>query len=315
MQNSLALKLESKIYIAGHSGLAGSAIWSHLDSKGFQNLIGWRSSDLDLRDGKATIDALSQARPDFVIIAAAKVGGIAANYERPVEFLLDNLKIQNSIIEASHITKVPRLLFLGSSCIYPKYATKPIREDSLLTGELEPTNEPYAIAKIAGVKLIQSYRREYGYSWISAMPTNLYGPGDNYDSESSHVLAAFVRKFTEAARKKYSEVTLWGSGSPRREFLYSQDLATATLKIMEHYDSDEPINIGSGVEVSIKELAAKIAQITGFDGKVNWDMSKPDGTPRKLLDSSKLKRLGWRADITLDQGLKLVCAEYSKMAK
>jgi GDP-L-fucose synthase len=308
-----SLPLDSQIYIAGHSGLAGSAIWRYFIELGYTNLHGWRSTEIDLRQPKAIADALTDLRPDCVIIAAAKVGGIGANNSYPVEFLIENLSIQNNVMQAAHMAKVNKLVFLGSSCIYPKFAEQPIKEESLLTGTLEPTNDAYAIAKIAGIKLVQAYRKEYGHKWISVMPTNLYGPGDNYDLSSSHVLAALVRRFTDAVREKKNEVTLWGSGSPKREFLHSKDLASAVLTVLKNYDSDEPINIGTGVDLSIKELASKIADITGFTGEIKWDTSKPDGTPRKLLDISKLTALGWSPSISLDQGLEMVCSEYAVM--
>lgn len=313
MASQVSINSESKIYIAGHSGLAGSAIYKHFNDAGYQNLVGYRSSELDLRDSKATADAFVQILPEVVIMAAAKVGGIEANKENPVEFLLDNLKIQNSILEASHLIKVPKLLFLGSSCIYPKFAEQPIKESSLLTGELEPTNDAYAIAKIAGIKLIQSYRSEYGYSWISAMPTNLYGPGDNYNPNTSHVLAALVRRFSEAVKSGDRQVEVWGSGTPKREFLHSSDLATAVELILNKYDEPGPINIGTGIDLSIKELAELIAEVTGFEGEIVWNKNKPDGTPRKLLDVSKIHALGWRHTIELKNGLKQVCTEYLNM--
>lgn len=313
MASQVSINAESKIYIAGHSGLAGSAIYKHFNDVGYQNLVGYRSSELDLRDSKATADAFVQILPEVVIMAAAKVGGIEANKENPVEFLLDNLKIQNSILEASHLIKVPKLLFLGSSCIYPKFAEQPIKESSLLTGELEPTNDAYAIAKIAGIKLIQSYRSEYGYSWISAMPTNLYGPGDNYNPNTSHVLAALVRRFSEAVKSGDRQVEVWGSGTPKREFLHSSDLATAVELILNKYDEPGPINIGTGIDLSIKELAELIAEVTGFEGEIVWNKNKPDGTPRKLLDVSKIHALGWRHTIELKNGLKQVCTEYLNM--
>ena len=310
MASQKSINSESKIYIAGHSGLAGSAIYNHFKDTGYQNLVGFRSSELDLRDSKATADAFAQILPEVVIMAAAKVGGIEANKENPVEFLLDNLKIQNSILEASHLIKVPKLLFLGSSCIYPKFAEQPIKESSLLTGELEPTNDAYAIAKIAGVKLVQAYRSEHGYSWISAMPTNLYGPGDNYNPNTSHVLAALVRRFSEAVKSGDRQVEVWGSGTPKREFLHSSDLATAVELILNKYDEPGPINIGTGIDLSIKELAELIAEVTGFEGEIVWNKNKPDGTPRKLLDVSKIHALGWRHAIELKNGLKQVCTEY-----
>lgn len=310
--NRADLPLDTKIYVAGHSGLAGSAIWRDLQSRGYRNLFGYRSSEVDLRDANATADLIAQIKPEVVILAAAKVGGIMANYLQPVDFLLDNLKIQNSVLAAAHQVGAKRLLFLGSSCIYPKLAPQPITEDSLLTGPLEPTNDAYAIAKIAGIKLIQSYRKQYGHNWISAMPTNLYGPGDNYNLESSHVLAAFIRRFTEAAKEKKTSVTLWGTGSPRREFLHSDDLASAVHLLLSSYDSDLPINIGTGVDLTISELATKVAARAGFAGEIKWDSSKPDGTPRKLLDISKLSALGWQPKIDLDEGLSRVCAQYAQ---
>ena len=310
MANQVSINYESKIYIAGHSGLAGSAIYKHFKDAGYQNLVGFRSSELDLRDLQATTDVFAQTRPEVVIMAAAKVGGIEANKENPVEFLLDNLKIQNSMLEAAHLLKVPRLLFLGSSCIYPKFAPQPIKESSLLTGELEATNDAYAIAKIAGIKLIQSYRSEYGYSWISAMPTNLYGPGDNYDPNTSHVLAALVRRFSEAVKYGARQVEVWGTGSPKREFLHSSDLASAVELLLKKYDETGPINIGTGMDLSIKELAELIAEVTGFQGELVWNKRKPDGSPRKLMDVSKIQALGWSHRIALKDGIKQVCADY-----
>jgi len=311
MASQVSINSESKIYIAGHSGLAGSAIYKHLEEAGYLNLIGYSSGKLDLRDLNATTEAFAQDRPEVVIMAAARVGGIEANKDRPVEFLLDNIKIQNCILEASHLVKVPKVLFLGSSCIYPKFAPQPINESSLLTGELEPTNEAYAIAKIAGIKLIQAYRREYGYSWISAMPTNLYGPGDNFNPETSHVLAALVRKFSDANRNGAKQVEVWGSGTPRREFLHSSDLASAVELLLKKYDKPEIINIGTGIDLSIKELAELIAAITGFEGEIVWNKNKPDRTPRKVLDVSKIHALGWRHAMELESGLKQVCVEYA----
>lgn len=306
-----ALPINSKIYIAGHSGLAGSAIWRHFSTLGYRNLYGWRSSEIDLRDRKPIADALAELKPDCVILAAAKVGGIAANDSYPVEFLIENTAIQNNVMAAAHAADVDRLVFLGSSCIYPKYAEQPIREDSLLTGALEPTNDAYAIAKIAGIKLVQAYRKEYGRRWISVMPTNLYGPGDNYDLPSSHVLAALVHRFTLAVRNKSESVTLWGSGKPRREFLHSDDLASAITTLIEKYDSPDPVNVGVGSDISIAELAFKISKIAGFTGRIEWDNTKPDGTPRKLLDISKLQLMGWNPSITLEKGLEKSCAEFA----
>jgi GDP-L-fucose synthase len=294
--------VDAPVYVAGHGGLVGSAVWRRLAAAGFTNLVGWRSSEVDLRDRDATFDAVLSARPEIIVIAAARVGGILANSTHPVDFLNDNLRIQTNLFEAAHEAGVRRLLFLGSSCIYPKLAPQPIPESALLTGPLEPTNDAYAIAKIAGIMAVQAYRRQYGSAWISAMPTNLYGPGDNFDLQSSHVLPAMIRKFHEAKVSGRS-VELWGSGSPRREFLHVDDLADAVLYLLSHFDSDETINVGVGEDVSIRELAAIVAEVIGFDGDVVWDASKPDGTPRKLLDTSKLQALGWRPRIDLRDGI------------
>ncbi len=293
----------SKIYIAGHNGLVGSALWRHFECEGFTNLIGWRSAEVDLRDRAQTVEAIRQAKPDVVIMAAAKVGGIVANNTYPVEFLQDNVRIQTNVFEGSHLANVEKLLFLGSSCIYPKFAEQPIREDSLLTGPLEPTNDAYAIAKIAGVLNIQAYRREYNRSWISGMPTNLYGPGDNFDLQNSHVLPAMIRKFHEAKVNGLTEVVLWGTGSPMREFLHVDDLAKACHHLLENYNEPEPINIGWGKDVTIKELAEIVQNTVGFSGEIVWDTSKPDGTPRKLLDTSKINALGWNPIIGLEDGI------------
>jgi GDP-L-fucose synthase len=294
---------DAKIYIAGHNGLVGSALWRHFETSGFTNLIGWRSAEVDLRDRGQTVSAITAAKPDVVIMAAAKVGGIVANNTYPVEFLQDNVRIQTNVFEASHMCDVPKLLFLGSSCIYPKFAEQPIREDSLLTGPLEPTNDAYAIAKIAGVLNIQAYRREYNRSWISGMPTNLYGPGDNFDLQNSHVMPAMIRKFHEAKLAGASEVTLWGTGSPMREFLHVDDLAAACHHLLENYNAPEPINIGWGQDVTIKRLAEIVQKTVGFEGEVIWDTSKPDGTPRKLLDTSMINDLGWTPSIELVDGI------------
>ena len=297
------LNPELKIYIAGHRGLVGSAIWRNLESKGFTNLLGWSSSELDLRDSQLTIEAISQEKPDVIIMAAAKVGGILANSTHPVEFLNDNIRIQTNIFEAAHAARVPQLLFLGSSCIYPKFAEQPIKESSLLTGQLEESNNAYAIAKIAGVLQVQSYRKQYGHRWISAMPTNLYGPFDNFDLTSSHVLPALIRKFHEAKDTGSPSVTLWGTGTPLREFLHTDDLATACTFLLENFDGDAPINIGWGKDVSIAGLAELIAQIVGFEGQISWDESKPDGTPRKLLDTAEINSLGWEPSVSLYDGI------------
>ncbi|RPK56804.1 GDP-L-fucose synthase [Streptomyces sp. ADI96-02] len=292
----------SRIFVAGHRGLVGSAVARRLADDGHEVLTRGRDR-LDLRDAARTETFLREARPDAVVLAAAKVGGIMANSTYPVQFLEDNLRIQLSVIAAAHAAGTRRLLFLGSSCIYPRLAAQPIREESLLTGELEPTNEAYALAKIAGIVQIQSYRRQYGRSYISAMPTNLYGPGDNFDLETSHVLPALIRRFHEAQRDAVPEVTLWGSGSPRREFLHVDDLAAACVRLLEVYDGDEPINIGCGEDLTIRELAETVAEVTGYRGRVGWDASKPDGTPRKLLDVTRLTSLGFAPRIPLREGI------------
>jgi GDP-L-fucose synthase len=297
------LSQDMRVYVAGHGGLVGSAIWRHLEAQGLSNLIGWRSAEVDLRDRDATFDAVLSARPDIVIVAAAKVGGIMANATYPVDFLNDNLRIQTNLFEASHAADVDRLLFLGSSCIYPKLAPQPIPESALLTGPLEPTNDAYAIAKIAGIMAIKSYRHQYGRPWISAMPTNLYGPGDNFDLTSSHVLPAMIRKYHEA-KATGGPVELWGTGTPRREFLHVDDLAAAVLHLLRRYDSPTTINVGSGSDISIRDLAAMIAGVVGYSGETVWDTSKPDGTPRKLLDVSRISSTGWSAEIGLGEGLR-----------
>ena len=298
-----SLSPELKVYIAGHRGLVGSAIWRSLEAKRFTNLVGWSSSELDLRDSSLAMEAIRAVKPDLVILAAAKVGGIAANATHPVEFLNDNLRIQTNIFEAAHATQVPRLLFLGSSCIYPKFAEQPIKESSLLTDQLEETNKAYAIAKIAGVLQVQSYRKQYGHRWISAMPTNLYGPFDNFDLTSSHVLPALMRRFHEARINGSPSVTLWGTGKPLREFLHTDDLANACAFLLENYDEDAPINVGWGKDISITDLAHLIAEIVGFNGQILWDHSKPDGTPRKVLDTTKINSLGWEPTISLRDGI------------
>ncbi|MFJ3185111.1 GDP-L-fucose synthase family protein [Streptomyces halstedii] len=292
----------SRIFVAGHRGLVGSALTRRLTEDGHEVVTRGRE-DLDLRDAAATGAFLRDVRPDAVVLAAAKVGGIMANSTFPVQFLEDNLRIQLSVIAGAHAAGTHRLLFLGSSCIYPKHAPQPIREDSLLTGPLEPTNEAYALAKIAGIAQTQAYRRQYGASFISAMPTNLYGPGDNFDLETSHVLPALIRRFHEAARDRAPEVTLWGSGSPRREFLHVDDLASACVRLLEAYDDAEPVNIGCGEDLTIRELAEAVREVTGYQGHIVWDTSKPDGTPRKLLDVSRLTALGFRPRIPLRDGI------------
>ncbi|MEV3999543.1 GDP-L-fucose synthase [Streptomyces halstedii] len=292
----------SRIFVAGHRGLVGSALTRRLTEDGHEVVTRGRD-DLDLRDAAATGAFLRDVRPDAVVLAAAKVGGIMANSTFPVQFLEDNLRIQLSVIAGAHAAGTQRLLFLGSSCIYPKHAPQPIREDSLLTGPLEPTNEAYALAKIAGIAQTQAYRRQYGASFISAMPTNLYGPGDNFDLETSHVLPALIRRFHEAARDRAPEVTLWGSGSPRREFLHVDDLARACVLLLEAYDDAEPVNIGCGEDLTIRELAETVREVTGYQGQIAWDTSKPDGTPRKLLDVTRLTALGFRPRIPLRDGV------------
>ncbi len=292
------------IYVAGHKGLVGSALVRRIENVGKHTWIGATRDELDLCDRNAVFDFIGQNRPDGVIIAAAKVGGIVANRDYPVEFLSENVQVQTNLMDAAHKFDVENLVFLGSSCIYPKFAPQPINEDSLLTGPLEETNEAYAIAKIAGVKLVQAYRKEFGRKWTSAMPTNLYGPGDNFDPQSSHVLPALLRKFHEASLSGAESVTLWGSGSPRREFLHVDDLAKAVLFLLQGYDGATAINVGTGVDLEISELAGLIAQVTGYDGQINWDTSKPDGTPQKLLDVGRINKLGWTSEITLDQGLR-----------
>ena len=292
-----------KIFVAGYRGLVGSALIRRLEAGGFTNLPKRDRSELDLADEAAVQNFFAQDKPAIVIFAAAKVGGIKANSDFPVEFLLDNLRVQNSVIRAAYNAKVRKLLFLGSSCIYPKEAPQPIPESALLTGPLEPTNEAYAIAKIAGIKLCQAYVSEYGANFISAMPTNLYGPNDNFDLESSHVLAALLRKAHEAKMRRARELVVWGSGKPRREFLHVDDAAGACLFLLEKYDSPEIINVGSGTDVSIRELAELICDVVGFDGELAWDATKPDGMPRKLLDVTKLNNLGWHTTIPLRDGI------------
>ena len=291
-----------KIWIAGHRGMVGSSVCRQLEKEDC-NIIKAGRDKVNLINQAEVNDWMNSVKPDAIVLAAAKVGGIEANNNFPVDFLYENLMIETNIIHAAHLNKVERMLFLGSSCIYPRLADQPIKENSLLTGALEPTNEWYAIAKIAGIKLIQAYRKQYGYDWISAMPTNLYGPGDNYDLNSSHVLPALLRKFHEAKVSEASEVTVWGSGTPLREFMHCDDLASALLFLLKDYSGYEHINVGSGVEVSIRELVEVIAKVVGYDAKVVWDKTKPDGTPRKLMDSSNLHELGWKNDRSLFEGI------------
>ena len=298
------LKPSDRIYVAGHQGLVGSAIWRALQTGGYSNLIGEASSALDLRDHEATEGYIATHKPDVIVLAAAKVGGIAANSSHPVDFISDNLRIQTSVLDAALKHRIQRVLILGSSCIYPKLSPQPISEDALLTGPLEPTNQAYALAKIAGIVQVQSTRTQYGLPWISAMPTNLYGPGDNFDPVGSHVLPGLLRRFHEAAQSGAPEVVAWGTGSPRREYLHVDDLAAACVHLLKTYDDSVPLNVGTGQDISIKELAEMIADITGFKGQLSWDTTKPDGTAQKLLDVSRINATGWKAQIDVPTGLR-----------
>lgn len=302
---------DSKIYIAGHRGMVGSAILRKLQKEGFKNFIFRTSKELDLRDQVATAEFFAAERPDYVFLAAAKVGGIVANNTYKAEFIYENIMIQSNVIHQSYVNGVKKLMFLGSSCIYPKMAPQPLKEDYLLTGLLEPTNEPYAIAKIAGIKMCDAYRDQYGCNFISVMPTNLYGPNDNYDLQNSHVLPALIRKFHEAKKESKKEVTIWGTGSPLREFLHADDLADACYYLMNAYDEPGLVNIGTGEDISIKDLALLIKGIVGYEGELVFDTSKPDGTPRKLMDVSKLATKGWKYKISLEEGIKSVYKEYA----
>ena len=306
------MQSEGSIFIAGHSGLAGSAILRALQSRGYSRLIVRTHQELELTDAGAVKDFFQQERPESVFLAAAKVGGIQANNTLPAEFLRENLLIQTHVLHEAWQAGVKKLLFLGSSCIYPKLAPQPIPESALLTGELEPTNDAYALAKIAGIQLCKAYRKQYGANFIAVMPTNLYGPHDNFHPEHSHVLPALLRRFHEAQRDGLQEVTVWGSGTPRREFLHSDDLANACLFLMEHYESPEIINIGWGQDCTIRELAEMIAETVGYTGKLKWDDSRPDGTPQKVLDNRKLTALGWEPKISLQEGLRLTYQWYLK---
>jgi GDP-L-fucose synthase len=297
------MEKNAKIYIAGIYGMVGAAIARSLRAKGFTNLIGHSSKELDLTSQTAVFDFFKKEKPDYVFLAAAKVGGIYANNTYPADFIYSNICIQTNIIHSSYIFRVKKLLFLGSSCIYPKFAEQPMKESCLLTGELEPTNEPYALAKIAGIKMCQAYNKQYHTSFISCMPTNLYGPNDNYDLMNAHVLPALVRKVHEAKENKQSSFVVWGTGTPKREFLYVDDLAEACLFLMNEYLHDETINVGSGQEVTIRELAETVREVVGFKGDLVFDTSKPDGTPRKLLDVSRLKAMGWAPGFTLEKGI------------
>lgn len=292
-----------KIYIAGHNGLVGSAIVRAVEAGTSHTWVGRTRSELDLLDRVAVFDFLHREKPDALVIAAAKVGGILANNTFPVEFLSQNLQIETNLIDGAHAARIERVLFLGSSCVYPKFAEQPIKEEYLLTGTLEETNEAYALAKISGLKLIQAYRKQYGYKWISAMPTNMYGPGDNFDLQNSHVLPALIRKFHDAKISGQKSVTLWGSGGPKREFLHSDDLGRASLFLLEEYDDDIAINVGVGEDISIKDLAELVRVVVGFSGETLWDTKKPDGTPRKLLDVSRITKLGWKPQVPLHSGI------------
>ena len=305
------MEKSSKIYIAGHRGLVGSAILRLLHAYGYSNLVFRTHKELDLTDQQAVKKFFEREKPEYIFLAAAKVGGIYANNTYPAEFIFSNLEIQNNVIHQSYLNGVKKLCFLGSSCIYPKMAPQPMKEEYLLTGKLEPTNEPYAIAKIAGIEMINAYNRQYGTQYISVMPTNLYGPNDNFDLQNSHVLPALIRKFLEAKQNKFPSVTLWGTGKPRREFLYVDDMADACIFLMNTYDGNEFVNIGTGEDVTILELAEIIKQEVGFSGALEFDSSKPDGTPRKLLDVSKIHSLGWNAKVTLREGLKKTLEWYS----
>jgi GDP-L-fucose synthase len=306
LQLTIPMNKEDKIYVAGHRGMVGSAIVCKLEADGFTNIITKTSAELDLRNQQSVNDFFEKEKPQYVILAAAKVGGIYANNTYRAEFIYDNLMIEANIIHAAYLNKVTKLLFLGSSCIYPKMAPQPLKEEYLLSGYLEPTNQPYAIAKIAGIELCDGYRAQYGCNFISAMPTNLYGPNDNYDLEKSHVLPAMLRKFIVAKRNNEPTVTIWGSGTPKREFLHVDDLAEACMHLMEHYNEKGLVNIGTGVDVTILELAQMVKEVVGFEGEIVLDSFKPDGTPRKLMDVSKITTLGWKSGISLKSGLSMI---------
>lgn len=305
---------DARIYVAGHRGLVGSAIWRELQRRGFTALIGRTRAELDLLDAVGVREFYAQAKPEYVIDAAGRVGGILANSRHPAEFLFQNLQVQNNVIHGAYQAGVRKLLFLGSSCIYPRLAPQPLKEEYLLSGPLEPTNEWYAVAKIAGIKMCQAYRRQYGCDFISAMPTNMYGPNDNYDLQGSHVLPALIRKFHEAKVANAPTVTCWGTGSPLREFLYSDDLARACVFLLENYSEEQFINVGSGSEVSVRELTETIKRVIGFSGQIVWDKTKPDGTPRKLMDSSRLFALGWRPQVELESGIRLAYQDFLKQS-
>lgn len=306
------MELHSKIYIAGHRGMVGSAIHRNLQKKGYTNFVTLTSAELDLRNQKAVDDFFEKEKPDYVFLAAAKVGGIQANNVYRADFIYENLMIQNNVVHAAYKNKVKKLMFLGSSCIYPKLAPQPLKEEYLLSGYLEDTNEPYAIAKIAGIKLCESYKRQYGCDFISVMPTNLYGPNDNYNLNNSHVLPALIRKFHDAKEKKEPSVEMWGTGTPMREFLHADDMADACVFLMKNYSGDKFVNIGTGVDLTIKDLALLIKKIVGYEGEIKHDLTKPDGTPRKLMDVSFLHSLGWKHKIELEDGIKAVYEDFKK---
>ena len=309
------MEKDAKIYVAGHNGMVGSAIVRKLEAEGYQNIITRSSKELDLRDQQAVAGFFSAEKPDYVFLAAAKVGGIIANNVYRADFIYENLSIQNNVIYQSYLNKVKKLMFLGSSCIYPKMAPQPLKEDYLLTGPLEETNEPYAIAKIAGIKMCDAYRAQYGCNFISVMPTNLYGYNDNYHPQNSHVLPAMIRRFHEAKVEGKSEVVIWGSGRPKREFLFADDLAEACFFLMENYSEPDPINVGVGTDLTIKELAYLIKNIVGFEGDITFDFTKPDGTPRKLMDVSKLHAKGWKHKVELEDGIKLAYQDFLNKAE
>lgn len=308
------LDRDATFYVAGHRGLVGSAIWRKLAASGFTNLVGKSSAELDLKKRDAVFAYMEEIKPKYVVLAAAKVGGILANSAYPVDFLSENMRIQLNVLDAALRNDVERVLFLGSSCIYPKFAEQPIRENALLTGHLEETNDAYAIAKIAGILHTQAVRRQYGLPWISAMPTNLYGPNDNFSPTGSHVLPALIRRYHEAVLAAYPSVTNWGTGDPRREFLHADDMADACLHLLEHYDGPEQVNVGTGSDVTIREIADTIANLVGFEGRTEWDTSKPDGTPQKLLDITRLASTGWTAKIPLEEGLRRTIAWYREQS-
>ena len=311
----MQLAKHARIYVAGHRGLVGSAIWRELQRLRFTHLIGRTRHELDLLDSAKVTHFFNTEKPEYVFVAAAKVGGIVANNEKPAEFLFENLQIQNNLIQAAHLAGVRKLLFLGSSCIYPRLAPQPLKEDYLLTGPLEPTNEWYAIAKITGIKMCQAFRRQYGSDFISAMPTNMYGPNDNYDLRSSHVLPALIRKFHEAKLSSAPEVVCWGTGAPRREFLHADDLGRACVFLMENYSEEQFINVGYGSDITIRDLAELIKGIVGYTGSVAWDPSQPDGTPRKLMDSSRILALGWKPEIDLETGIRRAYEDFCRASQ